>query len=809
MDKRILSRLGKELLFFDGAMGSMLQKRGLGGGEIPENLNISSPGLIKDIHREYLLAGCDIITTNTFGANPLKAEFDYPLEDIIKAAVNIARLAADEVGGKERYVAFDTGPTGKLLEPLGDLSFDDAYSAFAYVCSEAEKAGADIILIETMSDTKEAKAAVLAAKENTSLPVFCTMTFDKNKKTLTGADALIMTSILEGLGADCIGVNCGYGPDVIAEIMKELQDAASIPIMAQPNAGLPAIENGQTVYMVGPDEFADGLFEIAKLGTSVLGGCCGTTPEHIRAAVKKCAGIKPSVTEKSYSVVTSYSQAVFVGDIPLIVGERINPTGKKKLKEALREGNMSYILEEATAQRDAGAHILDVNVGLPEIDEKEMMVKTITALQSVTNLPLQADSSEPPVIEAALRQYNGKALINSVNGKREVMEAVFPIVKKYGGMIIALTLDEDGIPQTAEGRLRIAEKIVQTAESYGIKRRDIVIDALTLTVSAQQKESAETIKALKMIKEKLGVKTILGVSNISFGLPCREVISSAFFALALGSGLDLCIINPLSDLMMNSYYSYCALAGYDENCEKYISVYSNTTVSSSASLVRKADETKKRKSLGNEKADRLFDIIVNGLSSLSFEQTDALLAQMQPLDIINNVLVTALDAVGAEFEKGSMFLPQLMKSAETVKNSFEAIKLYMEKSGSNRESRGRILIATVKGDIHDIGKNIVKVLLENYGYDVLDLGKDVAPEVIVDTLKRENIHLCGLSALMTTTVVSMEDTIKAIRAEGLDVRVFVGGAVLTQEYADMIGADFYAKDALASVNYANSFFTGK
>lgn len=798
----IKSRLGKEMLFFDGAMGSMLQKHGLRGGDIPEEINLSDPELIRSIHKEYLDAGCDIITANTFGANPLKT--DLPLDDIIKAAMDIALGAISEAEG-ERYAAFDMGPSGKLLEPLGEITFDEAYDAFARTVAAAEKYGADIILIETMSDTNEAKAAVLAAKENTSLPVFCTMTFDESGKTLTGSSPLIMASILEGAGADCIGINCGYGPDVTFHTAEKLQKYASIPVMVQPNAGLPSIENGKTVYTVTAEEFARQMHSIAKLGVSILGGCCGTTPRHIAEMIKLCRGIKPEVTEKNFSVVTSYSKAVFVGDMPLIVGERINPTGKKRLKEALKNNDMSYISQEAVKQRDAGADILDVNVGLPEINEKEMMVSAVKTLQSVTDLPLQIDSSEPAVIEAALRHYNGRALINSVNGKQEVMDAVFPIVKKYGGMIIALALDEDGIPASAEGRVKIAEKIIAEAEKHGIRRKDIVVDALTLTVSAQQKESAQTLDALEMIKKQLGVKTILGVSNISFGLPCREIISSAFFALALGKGLDLCIINPCSAMMMNSYYSYCALAGYDADCRKYIDVYSGVSVTQNVAAASPAGG-QSCTSLGNETADALFDIIINGLSGMSYGKTEELLKTMQPLDIINNVLVSALDAVGKDFETGRKFLPQLMKSAETVKNSFEAVRTHIEKSGEKQEVRGRIVIATVKGDIHDIGKNIVKVLLENYGYDVIDLGKDVAADVIVDTLRRENIQLCGLSALMTTTVVSMEDTIKAIRTAGLDVKVFVGGAVLTQEYADMIGADFYAADALASVNYANEFF---
>lgn len=799
----IKSRLGKEMLFFDGAMGSMLQKYGMKGGDIPEKINLTDPELIGNIHKEYLDAGCDIITANTFGANSLKT--DLPLDDIIKAAMDIARRA---VSGRDKYIAFDMGPTGKLLEPLGGISFDEAYNAFAQSAALAEKYGADIILVETMSDIGEAKAAVLAAKENTSLPVFCTMTFDENGKTLTGSDPLIAAAILEGIGADCIGINCGYGPDMTLRTAEQLQKYASVPVMVQPNAGLPSIENGQTVYSVTAENFAKEMRSIAESGVSILGGCCGTTPRHIAEMIKLCRGIKPNVTEKDFSVVTSASKAVFVGDMPLIVGERINPTGKKRLKEALRNNDMSYISQEAVKQRDAGADILDVNVGLPEIDEKEMMVSAIKTLRSVTDLPLQIDSSEPSVIEAALRHYNGRALINSVNGKQEVMDAVFPVVKKYGGMIVALTLDEDGIPADAEGRLKIAEKIVAEAEKYGIRRKDIVIDALTLTVSAQQKESAQTLTALEMIKKQLGVKTILGVSNISFGLPCREIISSAFFALALGKGLDLCIINPCSAMMMNSYYSYCALAGHDIDCRRYIDVYSGVSVAQN--MVTSAPSGgQPRGSVGVKEADELFDMIINGLSGMSCGKTEELLQTMRPLDIINKVLVSALDAVGKDFETGRKFLPQLMKSAETVGNSFEAVRAYIEKSGEKQEIRGRIVIATVKGDIHDIGKNIVRVLLENYGYDVIDLGKDVAPEVIVDTLKKEDIHLCGLSALMTTTVASMEDTIKAVRASGLDVKIFVGGAVLTQEYADMIGADFYAADALASVNYANEFFGNK
>lgn len=800
----IKDQLGKKIIFFDGAMGTMLQKNGLKGGDIPELLNLTRPELLEKIHSEYLEAGCDVITTNTFGANSLKEDvFGTSVDTIISAAVKTAKKAAAKYSDtKPRYVALDIGPTGRLLEPMGDLSFDECYEVFKKTAVSGAAAGADLVIIETMSDTLEAKAAVLAVKENTDLPVLCTMTFDETYKTLTGANVTIMSAMFEGLGVDCIGINCGLGPDQIKDMMAELAKVSSIPIMAQPNAGLPVIENGQTVFSVEPDEFGECMTGIAKLGASVLGGCCGTTPEHIKRMIELCKDYTPIVEEKDFTIISSYSKELYLGVVPRIIGERINPTGKKKFKEALKNDDIDYILGEAVAQQDAGAHILDVNVGLPEINEGEVMVKAIKAIQATVNLPLQIDSSEPPVLEKALRVYNGKPMINSVNGKEENMREVFPLVKKYGGVVVGLALDEEGIPPTAEGRFLVAKKIVETAESYGIKRKNIVIDALTLTVSAQQKESAETVKALSMIKQRLGVKTVLGVSNISFGLPRRELINSTFFALALQSGLDTCIINPCANAMMDTYRSFCALMGYDENCADYIGAYTGT---SATVTVTKSEQgsTEQVSPTGDKTADELFSVIVKGLKDRSYDKTEELLKTTEPLDIINNVLVKALDVVGKHFEKGTMFLPQLMMSAETVKNSFAAIKAHIESSGKKQESKGKIVIATVKGDIHDIGKNIVKVLLENYGYDVIDLGKDVPPELIVDTLRDNDIHMCGLSALMTTTVVSMENTIKAIREAGLDVKVMVGGAVLTQEYADMIGADFYGKDALATVNYAN------
>lgn len=791
--------LGKKMLFFDGGMGTMLQKHGMKGGEIPERLNITNPELIVKIHSEYIKSGANIITTNTFGANPLKLE-NEPLDEIIEAAVGNVRRAIEENGGDiPRFVAFDMGPCGKLMEPIGELSFDEAYDAFSKIAVKAESSGADLVIIETMSDTLEAKAAVLAVKENTNFPVFLTMTFDESYKTLTGADVHVMSAMFEALGVDCLGINCGLGPSQITQMIEELAKISSIPIMAQPNAGLPQIENGQTVYNVSPEQFGKECEKMAELGVSVLGGCCGTTPAHIAELVKTCAKYTPVVEEKNFTVVSSYSKAVYLDNCPVIIGERINPTGKKKFKEALRNGDIDYILGEAFSQRDAGAHILDVNVGLPEINECEMMEKVVKAVSASVNLPLQIDSSDPVTIERALRIYNGKPMVNSVNGKKESLDAVLPIVKKYGGVLVGLCLDEDGIPSEAEGRVKIAERIADEAEKYGIKKRNLVMDALTLTISAQQKESAETLKALNTIKNKLGIKTVLGVSNVSFGLPRREIINGTFFALALHSGLDACIINPCSEAMMNAYRAYLALSCIDTDCAEYVTAYAGTK---SETVVTRTESVTEQ----TEKNEKLFDIIVKGLKEQSYNETKTLLETKDSMDIINGILIPALDKVGNEFERGKMFLPQLMMSAETVKNSFNAIKENIEKSGKKQETKGKILLATVKGDIHDIGKNIVKVLLENYGYEIYDLGKDVPPEEIVKCMQENDIHLCGLSALMTTTVVSMEDTIKAIRNAGLDAQVWVGGAVLTQEYADMIGADKYCKDALASVNYANEYF---
>ena len=783
----ILDKLGKEILFFDGAMGTALQAVWDSKGRSGEFLNIEQPEIIKQIHIDYLNAGCDIVTTNTFGANPFKAECGTDeLEKICAAAIEIAKEAA--AGFENKYVAFDIGPSGKLLEPLGDLSFDDCYDGFKIVAEYAEKYGADFILIETMSDTLEAKAAVLAAKENTNLPVFCTMTFDETAKTLTGADVRIMAAILEGIGADCIGINCGLGPDYIAPMMEDLLKIANIPCMVQSNAGLPEIINGDTVYNVTPEDFAKQCVKMAQDGVSIIGGCCGTTPAHIAAMVKACKNYTPKIQGTDETVICSYSRRVVLDNRPVIIGERINPTGKKKFKEALKNNDISYIVNEAIKQTEAGAHVLDVNVGLPEIDECEMMERVVKAVSSSVNLPLQIDSSDPAALERALRIYNGRAMLNSVNGKAESMDAIFPIAKKYGAVVVGLCLDEDGIPPSAEERFEIAKRIVDRAAEYGIDKKNLVMDALCLTISAQQTEAAETIKAVHLIKEKLGVKTVLGVSNISFGLPKREYVNSTFFALALNNGLDACIINPCSDAMMNVYRAYRALTCLDENCGDYIEAYTEKDES----------ETKPQ--------NELYAAIINGLYEGSYNIAKEMLKTVEPMAIINETIIPALNDVGERFEKGTAFLPQLIMSADTVSNAFKAIKEEIAKTGGSQESRGKIVIATVEGDIHDIGKNIVKTLLENYGYEMIDLGRNVPAETIVDALIEHDAHACGLSALMSTTVSGMERTIKLIRENGLDVKVFVGGAVLTQEYADMIGADAYCSDALASVNYANKIF---
>ncbi len=761
--------------YFDGGMGSMLNLR---PGELPEKLNISDPDRVYRVHKAYADAGADIITANTFGANRLKYD---NCDELVKAGVALAKKT-----GKK--VALDLGPTGKLLKPMGDLDFEECVSIYADVVN-AGKDDADIVLIETMGDTYEIKAAMLAAKENCDLPIFVSMIFDEKGRLLTGADVKTACAVVEGLGADVIGFNCGLGPKQMIPLVEELEKYTSTPIMVNPNAGLPESVNGETVYNVDPDEFSDLMAQIADLGVSYLGGCCGTTPAHIKALIEKTKNI-PDVppSKKNFTFVTSYSQSVELGEKSAVIGERINPTGKKLLKQALRDRDMDYILREGISQKDCGAHILDVNVGLPEIDEVEMLKSAVYELQSVLPTPLQLDSSDAVAMEQALRIYNGKPLINSTNGKEKSMHEIFPLAKKYGGVVVCLCLDENGIPETADGRIKVAKKIINTAAEYGIDKKNLIVDALAMTISTDTKNAIETLKAVDYIKHTLGVNTVLGVSNISFGLPNREAVNTAFYTLCLKAGLSAGIINPKSQSMMNAYYSYNALAGLDENCTEYIESAVVIDAVADASNIT------------------LLDAIVKGMKEESAKCAKELLKTQNSLDIINEYIIPALDKVGDGFEKNKIFLPQLLMSADSAKAAFDEIKAHMIVNGNSQVKGEKIIIATVEGDIHDIGKNIVKVLLANYGFDVVDLGKDVKCETVLDETIKNDAKLVGLSALMTTTVPNMEKTIKLIH-ENTDAKVFVGGAVLTKDYAKMINADWYAKDAMESVRIAQEFFT--
>ena len=797
----LLDRLGKELLFFDGGMGTLLQQRGLKPGELPEVWNLEKTEEIVDIHREYFAAGSDIVLANTFGANALKFQnSEYELEDIITAAIVSVKEGANfgVYDFREVYVGLDMGPTGKLLKPMGDLSFEEAYEVYKEVAVIGQEAGADLIHIETMSDTYEVKAAILAAKENTSLPVFATMIFDENGKLLTGGDIPSVVALLEGLRVDALGINCGLGPKQMIPILDEIMKYTSLPVIVKPNAGLPKQKDGEVYYDVTPDEFAECMEEIVRRGACVVGGCCGTTPAHIQAMVQRLrssdAFEKRVISDGNKpTIVSSYGKAVVLGEKPVIIGERINPTGKKRFKQALKEHDIDYILKEGISQQDAGAHILDVNVGLPDIDEPAMMKEVVTELQSVTSLPLQIDTVDIEAMEAAMRIYNGKPMVNSVNGKQESMDAVFPLIKKYGGVVVGLTLDEEGIPSDVEGRVRIAGKIIEEAKKYGIDKKDIVIDVLAMTISSDPQGAKTTLEALKAVRETYGVCTVLGVSNISFGLPSRPVINSNFYTMAMQNGLSAGIINPMSEDMMRSYYSYCALMNYDENFEEYIGKYSNQT---SVSTVKVTELT-------------LRSAIEKGLKEEAHHAARKMIETKEPLAIINEEMIPALDYVGKGFEQGTVFLPQLLMSADAAKIAFAVLKDELAKTGNDEQKKEKIILATVKGDIHDIGKNIVKVLLENYSFDVIDLGKDVAPETIAETAVKENVMLVGLSALMTTTVVSMEETIKLLHKMKPECKVMVGGAVLNQEYADMIGADFYGKDAMQSVYYAQETLKGE
>lgn len=784
-----------KFMIFDGGMGTMLQANGLRMGELPEGFNIEKPEIIVKIHKEYIEAGADVVTTNTFGANRYKLKHSkYSPAEIITKAVGIAREAAGE-----KLVALDIGPIGQLMEPYGTLSFEDAYEAFKEQVLAGEASGADLIIIETMADVYEVRAAVLAAKENSKLPVICTMTFQSDGRTLTGSDPLTMVNIISNLGVDALGINCSLGPREIMPLASQILKYSDKPVIVQPNAGLPALVDGKTVFDIGPEVFGQYMAEIAGMGASILGGCCGTTPEHIGAIRSAIAGMKPVRREVTkLTAVSSATATVVLGEGPRIIGERINPTGKKKLKEALVKSDMDYILREAVAQRDAGAHMLDVNVGLPEIDEKAMMVKAVKEIQGIVNLPLQLDSVRPEVIEAAARVCNGRPIVNSVNGELKVMEALFPIIKKYGCLVVALTLDEKGIPEKAEDRLKIAEKIVVKAEEYGISREDIIVDCLVLTASAQQKEVQETIKAVALVKEKLGVKTTLGVSNVSFGLPERELLNRTFLAMALNAGLDAPILNPMAEEMVKTLKAYNVLWNIDRESRDYIKSFST----SDQKPVSKAPDK------GKETGPDLIKLIVDGMKEEAGPVVKQLLNELDGMKIVDGYLIPALEIVGQKYETGEIFLPQLIQSAETVKKAFEAIKEKLAGTAgeASKVSKGKIVLATVKGDIHDIGKNIVKVLLENYGFEIFDLGRDVPIESVIEKVKEEKASLIGLSALMTTTVKSMEDTIKAIRSECPGCKVIVGGAVLNEEYANMIGADFYARDAREGVKLVRRYF---
>ncbi len=787
---KILDYLKQNLVYLDGGMGSLLQARGLMAGEYPEVWNLTHADVITEIHRAYFDAGSNVVSTNTFGANALKFS-DEELDAIIGAAFKNARAAMASTANKgEKFIALDIGPSGKLLKPYGDLDFEDAVALFAQTVRLGVKYGADLIFIETMNDSYECKAALLAAKENSDLPVFVSNAYGADMRLMTGASPAAMVAMLEGLGADAIGANCSLGPRQLFGVADELLRCASVPVIIKPNAGLPTIRDGKTVYDVTPAEFAEDVAELVRRGVRAVGGCCGTTPEYIKllCGATRDIPVQP-IADKGISAVSSYTHAVELGSNPVLIGERINPTGKPRFKQALRDNDIGFILSEGLAQEQAGAHILDVNVGLPEIDEVKVMTSVVCELQAVCPLPLQIDTSNVRAMECALRRYNGKAMINSVNGKEESMRAVFPLVRKYGGVVVALTLDENGIPETADVRVEIAKKILATAREYGIDKKDIIFDTLTLTVSADANAARVTLDALNRIHDELGANTVLGVSNVSFGLPNRDTLNSTFFTLAMGAHLSAAIMNPHSEKMMSAYRAFCALSGYDQNCADYIEFAQKSTPSSAV------------KSTVGAEIDSLCEAIVKGLGERSRELSCKLLAHTAPLDVVKEHIIPALDRVGRGFEEHTLYLPSLLMSAEAAKAAFEPIR---EVLASSKADGGRIcvIMATVKGDIHDIGKNIVSLVLENYGFRVIDLGKDVAPDDIVAAAINNGAAIVGLSALMTTTVPAMEQTIALLRQKAPNVKIIVGGAVLTEDYARTMGADKYAADAMEAVRYA-------
>ena len=786
--------LKNNIVCFDGGTGTVLQQKGLLPGEQPERWNLTHADIITGLHKAYFDAGSNVVCTNTFGANTMNFPPDE-LEKIIEAAVFNAKAAREQsASGEEKFIALDIGPTGKLLKPFGDLDFEDAVAVFAKTVSLGAKYGVDLIIIETMNDSYETKAALLAAKENSSLPVIVSNAYGEDGTLMTGATPAAMVALIEGMGADAIGANCSLGPAGLKPVIMELLDNASVPVMFKPNAGLPKEVNGKTVFDVDKEEFCKQILPLVKKGVRIAGGCCGTTPEYIKELKGAIRNIAPApIEKKNVTAVSSFAKAVKFGHSPLLIGERINPTGKKRFKEALIENDINYILSEGIKQQESGADILDVNVGLPDIDEVSVLKDTVEKLQSVVDTPLQIDTSNIAAMEAALRVYNGKAMINSVNGKAESMEAVFPLVKKYGGVVVALTLDENGIPETAKERVSIAEKIIRKAASYGIDKKDIVFDTLAMAISAQNGAADVTLESLKTIRNELGAHTSLGISNVSFGLPAREVINSTFFALALESGLSAAIMNPYSDEVMKTFYAYRAIRGIDESFADYISAAERFSGAATPPDTKSGTIEDAHKTLQNA--------IIKGLKDEAANCTAALLSSVLPLDIVKNEIIPALETVGRGFENKTVYLPGLLMSAEAAKSAFKVIKGAVQKD-VNAKNGEKFVIATVKGDIHDIGKNIVKLLLENYGFDVVDLGKDVPPEAVVSKTVELHAPLVGLSALMTTTVPAMEETIRQLRTAAPWCKIVVGGAVLTKEYADRIGADKYAKDAMETVRFA-------
>ena len=793
---KILDYIKKNPLYLDGGMGTLLQSRGLKVGELPERWNLSHPEIITEIHRAYYDAGSNVVSTNTFGANLLKFSRNE-LENVIAAAVKNACTARETTtNAGEKFIALDMGPTGKLLKPYGDLDFEDAVSVFAETVKLGVKYGVDLIFIETMNDSYETKAALLAAKENSDLPVFVSNAYGADGRLMTGASPAAMVALLEGMGADAIGANCSLGPRQLAPIVDELLEYASVPVLLKPNAGLPEVKGGKTVYDITSEEFADEVISLMAKGVSIAGGCCGTTPDYIRALTCRKATLVPT-TQKKRTLISSYTHALEIGQAPILIGERINPTGKKRFKQALRDHDLDFILKEGLDQEEAGVHALDINVGLPEINEPEMIREVVFELQSVTDLPLQIDTTDPVAMEAALRRYNGKAMINSVNGKAESMNTVFPLVKKYGGVCVALTLDENGIPKTALGRVEIAKKILCEAEKYGIEKQNIIFDTLTMAVSADTSAARVTLDALRMISSELGANTVLGVSNVSFGLPNRDILNGVFFASALECGLSAAIMNPYSAEMMKTYYSFRTLHSLDENCSDYIEFASKTTASTTAAAIVTAGAACSD--------DTLKSAIIKGLKDKAAKLCESLIVSKAPLDIVKEEIIPALDEVGRGFEKNTIYLPGLLMSAEAAKAAFEPISVALSAT-EEKNNAPAVIMATVKGDIHDIGKNIVSLLLSNYGFRVIDLGRDVPAEKILQATLENQASLVGLSALMTTTVPAMEDTISLLREKVPSVKIMVGGAVLTEDYAATIGADFYGADAMSAVRYAESVY---